>query len=497
MKQLTVLMGGIFLFIWSISAQDTTRVDVGEKGVVTVVNKGTTKVITIDTDSLDYVLETVAAELMDNMSIVLDELSHSMDILSNQLENTIEEQLAIEKRERELAEKGAKAEYEEQMQRMKAELEAKKKALKAEQKAMQENIRTAEMEYRKKLEHMEQYNTIKKVYIENRDELKNVNGTVTIEIDEPVLKSSSISQKKNADTTEVKIVGKSVIKVIEGDNASELAIGGYDNIYISEKEGDTVEVRLGKKIMKVTDGEGGSKVHFEDRIYSDTEEKENKSRKKSGKFKGHWSFIELGVNTFTTPDYTMYADPNYDFLELNYNKSVEFNINPFKVNLGIINGRSKQSAKLGIVTGLGFNFNNYTFDNNITLAKATVDGTKMLVPVDLEDKRGVGYIAKKTKLTITYMTVPVLMEFTLPGGDAFISAGAIGAVKLGSHTKDKDEDNKYKGRGDFYLNPFRYGFTAKVGYKGFSLYGNYYISEIFQANTGPLTTPFSVGIGLM
>lgn len=90
-----------------------------------------------------------------------------------------------------------------------------------------------------------------------------------------------------------------------------------------------------------------------------------------------------------------------------------------------------------------------------------------------------------------------MLEFTLPGGDAFISAGAIGALKLGSHTKYKTDSKKEKDRGDFYLNPFRYGFTARIGYKSLSLYGTYYVSDMFQENKGPVATPFSIGIGLM
>lgn len=479
------------MFIWSINAQDTTNVDVGKAGEVTVVNKGTSTVITIDAENIDKVLETVASELMETMSVVLEELSNGMEEMSDELEKTIEEQMALSEKEKELIVKEKEALSKEEYATMKSQLEEQKLAMKEQQMVLNDQMKASEKEYREQLEQMAQYKKVKDVIVENREELEKANGKVTIEIAEPVLKSSSISKKTNADTTEVKIVGKSVVKVIEGDNASEMSIGGYNNIYISDKGGDTVEVRLGKKIMRVTDNEGKTDVQI-DGWANDIEEEELNTRKRKAKFKGHWSFFDLGMNTFTTPDYTMYAGsefaPANEFMELNYNKSIEVNINPFNVSLGIINGRTKESAKMGIVAGLGFSFNNYTFDNNLRIAKVN----NRIEPIDLAP-----IDAKKTKLTTSYLTVPVMLEITLPGGDAFLSAGAIGALKLGSHTKYKTSSVKEKNHGDFYLNPFRYGFTARLGYKGFSLYGTYYVSEMFQENKGPVTTPFSVGIGIM
>lgn len=491
MKRLTVLMWGMLVFIWSMNAQDTTKMNIGGEGEVTVVNKGTSTVITIDAENLEKVMETVASELIESMGIVLDELSKTMDELSVELETTMTEQRKIETKERQLDLQKQQSSRDEDIQEMKASIERHKKELKEQQIAMQQSMKEAEMEYRQQLEQMKQYKMVKEVYLKNREELDKINGRVTIEINEPVLRSSSITQKQNEDTTEVKIVGKSVIKVIDRGNESELSVGGYDNIYISDKGGDTVEVRLGNKVMKITDSDSDSKIEIEDRVYK----AENEKNGRKGKFKGHWSFIELGMNTFTTPDYGLYSGtdftPSNEFLELNYNKSTEFNINPFHVSLGIINGKNRHSAKLGIVSGLGFNFNNYTFDNNITLTKTD----NRLTPVDLALENGI--TAKKSKLTTTYLTVPLMLEFTLPGGDAFISAGAIGALKLGSHTKYKTDSKKEKERGDFYLNPFRYGFTARIGYKSLSLYGTYYVSDMFQENKGPVATPFSIGIGLL
>ena len=52
----------------------------------------------------------------------------------------------------------------------------------------------------------------------------------------------------------------------------------------------------------------------------------------------------------------------------------------------------------------------------------------------------------KTKLAITYLNVPLLLEFQVPvnhnEGRLFVNAGIIGGVKIGSHTKVKYGDKK-------------------------------------------------------
>ena len=490
MRRLTIFLGMILGFIWSINAQNANTMDFGDAGKVTIVNKGTSTIVTIDTDSIERIMQVIASELVDGMGVVMEELSKSMELLSKEMEKSMEKQAYIQEQESELLDEKSQTATEEQLAEMKLRLQEQREMLKAQQEEMRKQIATQKQQYKEQLQQMEQFAKIKEIYLENTDVLENLDGELTIEISEPVMRSSSISKQRSADTTNVKIVGKSVVRVIDGNEIQELTLGGDNNIYIAEKGNDTVEVRIGKKILRVTDKEGEPKVLFDE--YTAPDEVKTPAKTK-GKFKGHWSFFEMGMNAFTTPDYTMYGGSvaPAEFLEQNYNKAIEVNINPFHTSIGIINGRSKNSAKLGIVTGLGFSFNNYVFDNNITLAK----NNGRIEPVDLMATQGID--AKKTKLTTSYINLPVALEFTFPGNDLFVSAGVTGGLKLGSHTKYKTDSKKEKEHGDFYLNPFRYGVTARVGYKGLSIFGTYYMSEMFREGKGPATTPFSIGIGIM
>ena len=94
-----------------------------------------------------------------------------------------------------------------------------------------------------------------------------------------------------------------------------------------------------------------------------------------------------------------------------------------------------------------------------------------------------------------------MLEFQIPVNGLnkriYLSAGVIGGLKLGSHTKVKINGNKSKNHDDFNINPFRYGTTARIGYKGINLFGTYYYSSFFKDGRGPQMYPFTIGIGLM
>jgi hypothetical protein len=82
----------------------------------------------------------------------------------------------------------------------------------------------------------------------------------------------------------------------------------------------------------------------------------------------------------------------------------------------------------------------------------------------------------------------------------FFSLGLIGGLKIGSHTKvvyeDGGDKNKDKNRSDFFLSPFRYGYTARAGYGFLKVFANYYNTTLFEKNKGPQLHPFTIGFML-
>jgi hypothetical protein len=263
---------------------------------------------------------------------------------------------------------------------------------------------------------------------------------------------------------------------IKPSNSSSDLVLSADTVD-QQKTQDTAIVRIGKKDVKVIDHDGGTEILWG---------KGKHHKDDPNKFNGHWEGVEFGFNAFDKPNYSMYSPADKDFMSLNQGKSMEFDLNFYELNIGLA------KSYVGLVSGMGLSFNNYRFDNPYTLEK----GQFMTEPVSLNPEN-----LSKTKLAVTYLNVPILLEFQIPvnqnEGRLFINAGLIGGVKIGSHTKVKYGDNKDKDRSGFNLNSFKYAATARIGYKDICLFANYSLTPLFQSGKGPELTPFTIGISFL
>ncbi len=279
------------------------------------------------------------------------------------------------------------------------------------------------------------------------------------------------------DTVRVNVLGKNMVTVIDNGAKTDVKIGD-NTVNVQQGKTDSVKIRLGRKTMVVTDGKHGTKVAFDNL----DDEKYKKWTGHAPKFKGHWSTLELGINTFSTVDYKGYATKN--FMDLNLNKSLEVNINLFKYGIAL----QKNKNNIGLVTGLGFNFNDYRFANSFTIK----NDMGYIVPVPITDAK-----LEKSKLSTGFLTVPLLLEIHFPrDSKLWMSMGVIGGIKMGSHSKVKIDGTKTKDHNDFDINPFRGGSTVRLGYKSFYLYGTYNFTPFFRDGRGPVMDPFTIGIGI-
>lgn len=269
-----------------------------------------------------------------------------------------------------------------------------------------------------------------------------------------------------SDTVTVKIGEKEIVKVIEGK--------------------DTVIINVGKKGLKIIDSEDGTSVDFI--TLDDFDESEDKERKSRKHFNGHWKGLEIGMNNYLTSDYSLTLPAEAQFMELNTGKSWCVNLNVLQYDIGF------GTDKVGLVTGLGLEFNNYRFDGENSIIKDPV--TREIVSLEYD---AATYI-EKTKLSTSYLTVPLLLEFQIPVSGhkrIHISGGVIGGLKIGSHTKVvyKEDGSKQKDKinDDFNLSPLRYGVTARIGYRALKLFVNYNLTPMFETSQGPELYPVSIG----
>jgi len=279
----------------------------------------------------------------------------------------------------------------------------------------------------------------------------------------------------------VNVMGK--VEVIETPENTRVTLG-EDEVLIIEESGDTVRVRLGSRGISIVEGENGTQV----KVLDMDDFPEKSTRPKSKRFRPHFAGLEVGLNNYVTPDFSMTLPLEDRYMDLNTGRSWNWNLNIIDYGFGL------GTDKVGIVSGLGFEFINYNFNGQNSIRKDPITGEIVEYIPDYA-----GNITK-SKMNITYLTAPLLLEFQIPVPKKriIISAGVIGGLKLWSNTKIKytvnGEKSKEKAKGDYNLSPLRWGLTARVGYRALGFYANYYVTPLFKSDLGPELNPFAVGL---
>jgi len=278
-------------------------------------------------------------------------------------------------------------------------------------------------------------------------------------------------KKQEANTTSREngkvVLGRDLLTILESDSAVNVTIGNKGFIIHESREGSKFNIE---------------KYTVNDEWDQDDSE-DNRARRRN-RFKGHWSGVEFGFNNYLTSDKSNVMPDDINYMSLHSSKASNFNVNFSQLSLGL-------TRRIGFVTGLGFNWNNYRFDGNNNIIKGTNGIVEVLDP---------GANLEKSKLATIYLTLPFMLELQLPidNNSINVAAGPIGAVKLASHSKMVYEDGqKVKSSSDFSLNMLRYGATARVGYGNFQLYGTYYMTPMFKSGKGPGgydLYPFELGV---
>jgi hypothetical protein len=284
--------------------------------------------------------------------------------------------------------------------------------------------------------------------------------------------ASDLKYKKDPAHKYVKTSGSSTYT--QKSNSAEVV--EYHGMSV-EENGDTVRIDLGNGRSEIIIVDGDNGVHI--------------TRKKNRiRFRGNWAGAELGINGYMTPQGSINMPAGFEFMDLRYEKSTNFNLNFFQQSVNLWNN------KLGLVTGLGFRWNNYRFDNNIILVP---DSQQIYGYHNTDTARSYS----KSKLMSCYLTLPVILEFqTNPYHNLrsfHIGIGVIGGVRVKTHSKQvyatlEGSKSKPKTHDDFHLQPFILDATVRIGWGPINLYGTYSIIDMFRKDQGPELRPFSVGI---
>jgi hypothetical protein len=347
----------------------------------------------------------------------------------------------------------------------------------------------------------------------------NASGAATVDADKLVTEttdadvSGAATARVNSQNVTGQTSGAGEIYSNEGD------VKEYDSDEIVvdiNEDGDTTYVHVPGTGIVVTKGDDSVKVKVGNRVIIIDEDGNVKTRhNKWPKFNGHWAGLDLGLNGYVNKDFNMNFPKEYEYLDLRMEKSVSVNLNFFEQNIPLA-----KNQRWGIVTGLGMAFNDYRF---LHPTRLSMDSSS------LEGYRYEDISIRKSKLSMYYLTLPILFEFqTAPiyHKDGFhINLGVIIGARLSSHTKVyynelntefnlsqynpgtgeyevvftgiSPNDPKEHHYGDWFLQPFKFDATARIGWNFLNFYATYSLNTLFREGKGPEVYPWSAGISLI
>lgn len=147
----------------------------------------------------------------------------------------------------------------------------------------------------------------------------------------------------------------------------------------------------------------------------------------------------------------------------------------------------KKGSAFRFAWGLGFSSHNVHHNGQFTYDEEEDFTNFSTIPASTD--------YKKNKLSMNYVELPVEFRFRTQNDTHFrIYAGFKGGVLVNVHSKLVQEDKTIKVTGLENTEIFRYGPTFRIGLKGFSLFGFYSLSNIFEKDKGEEFLPVSAGL---
>ncbi|MGZ4038851.1 MAG: GIN domain-containing protein, partial [Bacteroidia bacterium] len=286
------------------------------------------------------------------------------------------------------------------------------------------------------------------------------------------------SQKISANATgasTIKFKGEPKDVIAEGSSSSQIMkIGADENSSVKKNSRDSssTSFNLGnKKIIIADDGDTIHKPSHDDFKY--------------------WSGFFMGSTGYMNSRQGFTVNKPYNYMELDYSKCFNFQLNLFQSNIHLYKNY------INLVTGLGFTFNQYQFENKV---KLNADSSFTWGKVDSSNT----YTYKKDRLKTAYINVPLLLDFNTNANrrkSVHISIGVVGGYLIGARTKEvlvKDGvKSKYTRNDNYNLAPLTANAYASIGYKWITVYAEYQLNQMFKNGHGPELYPFSVGIRLV
>jgi hypothetical protein len=223
-----------------------------------------------------------------------------------------------------------------------------------------------------------------------------------------------------------------------------------------------------------------------DEEWSEEYEDEGSNRKFGN---GHYAGFDVYFSQFAneTGDVTFDLNP---YWEINQMKSFGFNYNMFDLKFPIA------GKQLGITTGLGFGYHNYSLRNNYLLAHTadTIFAVQDTV-----------FNFKTNKLQVGTISIPLLLDYSFGKNfekSYFMAVGVIGSYNYGT----KQSVTGTYANGDqfvnstisaFNMNRWTLDATTRIGYGHFGMFISYQLNSMFKTGHTVAVYPFRIGFNLL
>ncbi len=321
---------------------------------------------------------------------------------------------------------------------------------------------------------------------------------------------------KNATTAaSVRLVNSSQKTVQVQKPGEQARVVVYNNAASGSNWSDTTHVNIGSLHLEVVDGDTTKISVGSHTLVVDDNGDVKWRRTKPVKFNGHWAGVDMGINGYFAPGLSTDYGKTYGYLNQQYEKSINVNVNVFEQNIAF-----NKAKTIGMITGVGFSFNDYRFSNPTYLSP---DSNNQLSGFYMRNVS-----VRKSKLSLFYVTVPVIFEFQTNNDRRshrfFVGIGMLINARLRSHTKiyfnepnkqyylqnpatgqllpgyyttpNRTNRNIVKSVDSFNMQPFRFDATLRIGYGIVSLYATYAINQMFLKGQGPALNQWSAGISI-
>ena len=225
---------------------------------------------------------------------------------------------------------------------------------------------------------------------------------------------------------------------------------------------------------------------FEDFSEEDWVDEEEEGRKFGN---GHYAGFDVYFSQFANEMGDVTFDQN-PYWEINQMKSFGFNYNMFDLKFPIA------GKQLGITTGLGFGYHNYSLRNNYVLAH-TAD-TIFAV-------QDTTFNFKTNKLQVGTISIPLLLDYSFDKNfekSYFIAVGVVGSYNYGTKqsltgTYANGDEFVNSTISAFNMNRWTLDATTRIGYGHFGMFISYQLNSMFKTGHTVAVYPFRIGFNIL